>query len=78
MQAAVRTILAGCANDIRFAFQQPTVRRRADSAFLATHASWRLFYGPYLGVCQATAAEIVTHAPAVAWGNRCYGATRRR
>ena len=61
MQAAVRTILAGCANDVGFAFRQPMVRRRADSALLATRASWRLFYGPYLGVCQATAAESVTH-----------------
>jgi hypothetical protein len=49
MQAAVRTIIAGCANDAGSAFRQPTVRRRAGSVFLATHASWRLFYGPYIG-----------------------------
>jgi hypothetical protein len=50
MQAAVRTILAGRANDICFAVRQPTVRRRADSAFLATQVSWRLFCGPYLWI----------------------------
>ena len=61
-QAAVRTILAGCANDTGFAFRQSMVRRRAGSASLATQASWRLFYGPcYVGVCRATAAESVTH-----------------
>jgi hypothetical protein len=60
VQAAVRTILGGCANDTALAFRRPMVRRRADNAFLASHASWRLFYGPYRGVCQAMAAESVS------------------
>jgi hypothetical protein len=58
MYAAVRTILAGCANETPFF--APVVRRRADNVFLASHANWRLFYRPYIGVCQATAAECVT------------------
>jgi len=60
LYAAVRTILAGCANDTSFALQRPMVRRRADNVFLASHASWRLFYKPYIGGCQATAAESIT------------------
>ena len=39
MQAAVRTILGGCANDARLAFQRPMVRRTADDAARAKSAA---------------------------------------
>jgi hypothetical protein len=58
--AAVRTILAGRANDTPFALQRPMVRRRADEVLLASQANWRLFYRPYLGVCHATTGANVT------------------
>jgi hypothetical protein len=56
VQAAMRTILAGRADDTPFALQRPMVRRRADDFFLASHANGRLFYRPYIGVCQSTPA----------------------
>jgi len=75
MYAAVRTILAGCADQPPFALQRPMVRRRADNVFVAA-ARRRLFYGPY-GVCQATATECVTHPSvrnsAVCLGDRMVG-----